>query len=775
MAKNLYGLLLLILCVINCQTKIPNYLKECYTNETFSETKLPMNLQVLIDIIRKAEKYSQMSIDLRTMTSSLLHRFKFDGIEYNKNIKLNNGVLPFGDTGMERIKNQITEELVPGNANAFPSNALSLFERCALHRAVSNTIWDQEMPETNKFCENKPTEKISAENISMNNKKLCPLEQGVILTPFGTLAFGTLIAAIAAAIQPQNVAVKLLLNITNEYDFNEDEVDFIMPKSQMDLHKSMWFTSIISSTAELDNVWFATVAGELAELAVYQGPFVGHQMILGVTGFWNNTMRPTRYYLEKDINSDVTRAEIIGAVDGFIIAKNLPLWMSKFNNLRLSQILDIYYSTKGPSFDSRISACERGKSFWYVASRTIMEEQTYTASQILAYRRSIAHMTDDVLMTMTNYAVNKFTNYINNNLFTELRCLDNKNNNHPHVEVFVVFDGAWSLEYTANFLSVLLEDLDVSMFGSKIGFLHGITGEWILNVTESPSLAHQAIVNFTSSSWTTGLNLINSFESVEKYLTHRWNERHKNYTIASLGQVMLILAPLITLNIEEQKRIYPSLKSLKDNHPDLNFIYYTTAENFLSFKQFLHTEEDYLITSSKINDISDYLLTIPRSLRPEMCKKNVTINGQNQFEGYVQPQEIIVYRLDPSWRINTKYVKMKIISVGYGKLELCWWNQYRNSVRKERYMCRELSGHNEIIIHDTFRCDKDIKCPAIFYQIRGISSLKKCAEMDCKTPDHIRYLLRIENLQCSRGEKPLSNIFNISILILLFTLINACQ
>lgn len=61
-------------------------------------------------------------------------------------------------------------------------------------------------------------------------------------------------------------------------------------------------------------------------------------------------------------------------------------------------------------------------------------------------------MTDDVLMTMTNYAVNKFTNYINNNLFTELRCLDNKNNNHPHVEIFVVFDGAWSLEYTANFL-----------------------------------------------------------------------------------------------------------------------------------------------------------------------------------------------------------------------------------------------------------------------------------------------------------------------------------
>lgn len=161
MAKNLYGLLLLIMCVINCQTKIPKYLKECYTNETFSKTKLPMNLQVLIDIIRKAEKYSQMSIDLRTMTSSLLHRFKFDGIEYNKNIKLNNGVLPFGDTGMERIKNQITEELVPGNANAFPSNALSLFERCALHRAVSNTIWDQEMPETNKFCENKPTEKIS--------------------------------------------------------------------------------------------------------------------------------------------------------------------------------------------------------------------------------------------------------------------------------------------------------------------------------------------------------------------------------------------------------------------------------------------------------------------------------------------------------------------------------------------------------------------------------------------------------------------------------------
>ena len=36
----------------------------------------------------------------------------------------------------------------------------------------------------------------------------------------------------------------------------------------------------------------------------------------------------------------------------------------------------------------------------------------------------------------------------------------------------------------------------MSVFGSKIGILHGTTGEWMLNVTNSPVRAYEAFDHF---------------------------------------------------------------------------------------------------------------------------------------------------------------------------------------------------------------------------------------------------------------------------------------
>ena len=73
-------------------------------------------------------------------------------------------------------------------------------------------------------------------------------------------------------------------------------------------------------------------------------------------------------------------------------------------------------------------------------------------SQILAYRNSIAYMSEEVLETMVNHAVDKFTTYTNHHLFTELHC-QKIEKIYPRVETIVAFDGAWSQEYTADFLA----------------------------------------------------------------------------------------------------------------------------------------------------------------------------------------------------------------------------------------------------------------------------------------------------------------------------------
>lgn len=156
----IYVLLLVIIIIlsVNCDRKIPNYLEECYTNKTLSGPRLPMTLNVLIDIFRKVEIFTQTSVDLRLMVTSMLHRFKFDGIEYHE-VKSSYEILPFSGTGNQRIKNQVVNEFIPGNPYIFPVEALSLIERCTLHRAISNTVADHNQPDS-KLCTDRPTEKI---------------------------------------------------------------------------------------------------------------------------------------------------------------------------------------------------------------------------------------------------------------------------------------------------------------------------------------------------------------------------------------------------------------------------------------------------------------------------------------------------------------------------------------------------------------------------------------------------------------------------------------
>lgn len=78
--------------------------------------------------------------------------------------------------------------------------------------------------------------------------------------------------------------------------------------------------------------------------------------------------------------------------------------------------------------------------------------QTYATSQILAYRDSVAYMEESVLKNMAKLAVNAFNSYTIHNLLSNVHC-PQKEKNYPKVEVIVAFDGSWTENYTADFLS----------------------------------------------------------------------------------------------------------------------------------------------------------------------------------------------------------------------------------------------------------------------------------------------------------------------------------
>lgn len=66
----------------NAQHRVAPALQECYRRRDIFErdNRLPMTPSMLIELIRKAEDSPGFTLNIQQFTTSLLHRFKQDGI-----------------------------------------------------------------------------------------------------------------------------------------------------------------------------------------------------------------------------------------------------------------------------------------------------------------------------------------------------------------------------------------------------------------------------------------------------------------------------------------------------------------------------------------------------------------------------------------------------------------------------------------------------------------------------------------------------------------------
>lgn len=127
----------------NTQTRIPDTLLECYRNQSLrhAENRPPMTIGTFIDIVRKVEKFQRETVGIAELTTSLLHRFRLDGIERSQDVVEAEGVLPYAVKGNEFYKHRlILRYLVPSNNYQFPNESLSQVELCTLHFMLSHSI-----------------------------------------------------------------------------------------------------------------------------------------------------------------------------------------------------------------------------------------------------------------------------------------------------------------------------------------------------------------------------------------------------------------------------------------------------------------------------------------------------------------------------------------------------------------------------------------------------------------------------------------------------------
>lgn len=107
-------------------------------------------------------------------------------------------------------------------------------------------------------------------------------------TDYGTFTPGTVIASIAAGLQPQSVPVNRILSRKLHDSEDEDKISHPI-RSQYQKHG---LKTLLQSSDRVDNRYAANIAGDLAEICVYQSPYAATNISIGITGYWNDTFLP---------------------------------------------------------------------------------------------------------------------------------------------------------------------------------------------------------------------------------------------------------------------------------------------------------------------------------------------------------------------------------------------------------------------------------------------------------------------------------------------------
>lgn len=144
-----------------------------------------------------------------------------------------------------------------------------------------------------------------------------------------------------------------------------------------------------------------------------------------------------RYLPENhDTHWEITDSEILAGIDGLLLSQQIGHFTQRINRIRLSQVLDMYYSGRGlsimafettnfksvddewaPTNHRRMahisvnegisSACDRRKILQYV-DREKLKDETFHFAQILQLAASGLTVNDDILRIHCDAAVGRF-------------------------------------------------------------------------------------------------------------------------------------------------------------------------------------------------------------------------------------------------------------------------------------------------------------------------------------------------------------------------------
>ncbi|KAB0801022.1 hypothetical protein PPYR_05376 [Photinus pyralis] len=783
----------------NAANSIAPGLRECYNNMNYfdREKRLPSSINVLIALIRKIEKAPYIQND-RELSMQLIQRFKQDGIvAFDVPTDSEYGI-PASPMGFQAAKNKvILRKIIPGIAENFPNSSLSEIERCSLHFMLSNTIHVKPRGDEQQVCKKlgrfqrrvprtaEPDRDIEmfdpkhhsdrTGNLQENNEPVdpskdididvqrdlakktltfelsdCPVEDGVVYTRWGAVQAGHVISGIAAARDQQY---------------------------------------IIKDGVKVDGRYAATLAGDLAEVVLHQGVKSVKQFEVGVKGGWNGTQVPRWYFIEKNFNLELTDAEIRGGLDGLILAKNIDSWRDKFRTLKISQILDMFYSQRG-IFSSKYRACNRKGMYYEVAPKDELVTQTFGFGLILEEETTLfGTINDKGIQKYSEDSVNALNDYISS--IQDLKCeIDNDVNVRAAADVLLVLDTQWEFKLIESVIAYLLDSVNINPYGGNYTIINAKTGEMMVNSSNTILDFYLSYNRTIHTNAPIGLDVPIAFDAVQKIFQSKINNETSDKYNRGKSSIAIFL-PYSVLS-EGDKSVASSKKEhFKLYLPDVKIL----ALGRNGRDAFGHLVFDPSIDAFDLSDTSTDGTSIVQSTNLLVSRVNeihrrisnpkcgADFSGEeasDSFDQYVEPNTSSYYKISPNYFFGDGERFIKFQGYGYGNLMVCLSRQDgkpRQNVTGGDTKCETMTGMNPITFSLTDACidyDTVFSCPPLYISVQSnIADTEtrsmKCIDSGCRYPDDIKYTIHVEKLSCVNGSfRFIGNLGLVTITILTF-------
>ncbi|CAG0921111.1 unnamed protein product [Notodromas monacha] len=755
---------------------------DCYSDWRLRDRFLrtPQSMDNLIGLIRKIEAYPQtQNWDMEKTAAVILRRFRLDGIFFrpgDKNTPGNDMTLLYEGRQHEERKQTILYKLAPDrSASEFPEDALTPAEKCGLHFMLSYTINDTARPDENdrgfssgsslgrrkrgifsndddpvgndnqisddnhalegsfrqqlrddsedslSDARTQPLVSMSQQQQQQSSMKQVapnyvtskyPLEMGVVYTPYGTVAAGAVLAGIAFGLEEQTYTVRNLLP--------QDKDETQLPAEIRD--------------AQIINSFAGTIAGDIAQSAVLKGSTsIDDNKLIGPIGRWNDTVLPTEYSLDYRLEdvSFLTYAEALGGIDGLLLAKRIRDWDKTY--VKLSHILELYYSNQGISFGKldqstdtgagngpvKYRACDRFNLFknGNVVKKTELDDQASFilfrmihirqvksfAYLLYAYQSPIwSGMRVETINSLVDRANKVFWRFVNEDgrsaesdtwdCPTFVPTSSNTNNNarffdeDPNVPFETRLDIHTMLDSNAGEpeiysfmygISQVLARLQVDTHGTnRFGLNMTQSEQWMcfLDIGEEPNKAMVAHRMLRAESWgySGRFNLIDTMNAIKKEHLAYTRQEYMDNSAGSNAKVFLLVVPKskpVADGYDEDK-LKEFFEHFYEDVPDAELIVLGTGTDW---QRYLRDEnEDFInMNSDFASKLLKRLKRVPGRLIFPRCKDGKEQETGNKYKGFYSPGTKSLLAYNPHYFFSSGSTRIKIRFISKLPVDVC--------------------------------------------------------------------------------------------------------